>query len=219
MIFAVGDAEYTATYAAEGHARVYPVAWKYGENTAAGGVTEMAYGHVITAADLPDAIVTEGENSHTVYHWESFIGRTFDHEDLGVPYNYNDSTDAPLTFTEYGNTEYHTANQDFITINYEWTGSDAAGYTACAATMTCATCGQVVTETSAGDNFQTFTTEAAKCTETTKVTYKAMFDNSQFETQWKSGVDTGVAGPHRFVGSAEKPTRFIWNTDDLNNVT
>lgn len=208
------DATYVATYETEAHARIYPVTWKYGEYTAEGGAAALAYGCVITEADLPAEIIAEGDGKHTVYNWADHLGNTFDHE-LYVPYNFDG---ASVSITDYGATEFHTANMDYITVAYAWTGNDTDGYTACTATMTCARCGQVLTETSAGDNFQSFTEEATKCTETTTITYKAMFDNANFNTQWKD-LDTGVMGPHRFVWSTEKPTRFIWNTDDPANVT
>ena len=75
----------------------------------------MAYGHVITAADLPAEVIVEGDGKHTVYNWANHLGKTFDRERY-VP-NHSDGT--PVAITDYGTIEFHTANMDFITIAYE----------------------------------------------------------------------------------------------------
>ena len=209
------DATYTAVYESESHARVYPVDWEYSGQTqpVQGGVTEMAYGHVITEADLPTRVLVSDASGHTVYDWSSLIGRTFNHDDLGVPYNYDETSDDPISFYDNGTTGYHTAGKEYIAITYEWAGNDTDGYTACVASMACSVCGELVTEVSnaANGNFQTFTTNPTNCTETKKITYKAMFDGSNFETQWMRNIDTGIAGSHDFNWYYEdNPTTYAW---------
>ena len=89
----------------------------------------------------------------------------------------------------------HTA--DYADVQYNWTGSDAEGYTACAAVIGCANCDGTYGTVSA--TISTSSSEAT-CTVPGKVTYTATFDDENLQTQVKEV--SGVLAPHTYTTQA-----------------
>lgn len=85
----------------------------------------------------------------------------------------------------------HTA--DYADVQYNWTGSDEEGYTACEAVIGCAKCDDTYGTVSAK---VTSVSDGGSCTVPGKVTYTATFDDENLKTQVKEVP--GVLAPHTY---------------------
>ena len=168
--------------------REYSVRWIYGAQNTLQAEETLGYTHEFTAANLPAAFsVSKDDSQHTTYSWASLVGNKVS--------DFLDEQITEVVLSAAAEDANHTGD-----VAYTWVGSDAEGYTACTAALTCDACGAEITETAENE---AFTKQAANvatdCSQHNTYNYTATFSNGLFATQSKNDVQSAETGPHDFT--------------------